>query len=70
METLKTAQAKATPKSPDPVPIDARNPVPGKPPQTVEFLPLSIEEKIDRGNDPYNNTGEQILLKLRKDDQQ
>lgn len=69
METLKTAQAKATPKSPDPAHIDPKNPVPGKPPPTVEVLPLSIEEKIDRGNDPYNNTGEQILLKLRRDNE-
>ena len=70
MDPLKTAQARISPKSPDPAHIDPRNPVPGKLPPKVEILPLSIEDKIDRGNDPYNNTGEQILLKLHKDNQQ
>ncbi len=70
METLKTAQAKEPRKSADPLHVDPRNPVPGKPSPAVEITQLSIEEKIDRGNDPYNNTGEQILLKLRKGDRQ
>jgi len=70
METPKTGQAKETPKPSEPVNIDPRKTVPEKAPPSVRILEQSIQEKIDRGNDPYNNTGEQILLRLLKDSQQ
>ena len=67
MEIPKTGQTTESPKSSEPANIGPRNPVPGKEPQPVEILELSIEEDIDVGVDPYNNTGDQVILRLRKD---
>ena len=66
METPKTGRAPHSPNPSEPVKMDPRKPVPTGQSKPIEILELSLEEDIDVGNDPYNNTGEQIILKIRE----
>jgi hypothetical protein len=67
METPKTGPAQQSSNATNPAKIDPRKPAPARQSKPIEILELSLEEEIDVGNDPYNNTGEQIILKIRED---
>ena len=67
MDIPKTRQATDAPQTVDPVKIDPQAPVPAAKRKSVEILELSLEEEPNMGSDPYNNTGEHIILKLRED---
>jgi len=67
MESPKTGRALQSPNRSERVRIDPSKPVPPKESQPLEILELSLVEEIDMGSDPYNKTGEQIILKIRED---
>jgi len=67
MDLSKTGHGLHSPQPAEPVNIDPRESIPAKQSEPVEIIELSLEEDIDKGNDPYNNTGEQIVLKILED---
>lgn len=47
--------------------FDLLSPVPGKDPGDIEVIELVIDEEINVGCDPYNSTGQQVIIELLKD---
>ncbi len=67
MNITKTRRTTNVHADPGQVKVGPRNPTADMDPRVVRVLELAIGEDFDRGNDPYNNTGQQIIIKLRED---
>lgn len=67
MNTPKTGDASDTPNTAESVKIVREGHVPAKNVPPVDVLELTFMDQNDMGSDPYNRTGEQIILKLRED---
>ncbi len=46
--------------------FDPLGPVPARDPGDIEVLELAVDEEINVGCDPYNSTGQQVIIELRK----
>ena len=67
MNTPKPGQAQHTPRAPEPLEIDLTDHRPGQHPGDIEVMELVVEEEIDVGCDPYNSTGQQVIIEIIKD---
>ena len=66
MNTPKTSQAEQATGAPDAAGKTREKVLSPKEESIHRILELSIREEVDRGNDPYNNTGQHVILKLRE----
>lgn len=66
MNTPKPEQAQHTPRSQDPLEVATPDHRPGQQPEDCEVIDLVVEEDIDVGCDPYNSTGQHVIIELRK----
>ena len=66
MNTRKTWHAAVTLKSPGPVESGLRSNVTVHHSDLDEDEELTIDEEFDLGGDPYNSTGQQMVIKPKK----
>ena len=67
MNTQKTRQAAVTLKSPGQVESDLRSNVTVHHSDLNEVEDLTIDEALDLGTDPYNSTGQHVVIKPKID---
>ena len=66
MDTNKTRQTAAGHRSPVQVETDLRNNVQVLHSELNEVDELAIDEDFDRGGDPYNSTGQHVIIRPKK----